>query len=153
MNIFYLDSDIQKCAQAHCDKHVVKMILEYAQLLFTTARNGGIDKGYKITHINHPCAKWVRDSEHNFLYLVDLQSRLNDEYKLRYSGKDHKSYLLVSNELEMPVLPRKPFYEPPKCVPDDLKHLDTISAYRAYYRGEKAYFCTWKANKPEWFEN
>ena len=36
MNIFYLDHDQKKCAQMHTDRHCVKMILEYAQLLCTT---------------------------------------------------------------------------------------------------------------------
>ena len=35
MNIFILDKDIEKCAQYHCDKHLIKMILESAQLLCT----------------------------------------------------------------------------------------------------------------------
>ena len=35
MNIFILDEDIDKCAEYHVDKHVVKMILESAQLLCT----------------------------------------------------------------------------------------------------------------------
>ena len=38
MNIFYLDQDPRLCASYHCDKHVVKMIVEYAQLLCTTHR-------------------------------------------------------------------------------------------------------------------
>ena len=38
MNIFYLDRDVQLAAQYHCDKHVVKMILESAQLLSTAHR-------------------------------------------------------------------------------------------------------------------
>jgi hypothetical protein len=38
MNIFYLDSNVAKCAEYHNDKHVVKMILEYAQLLSTAHR-------------------------------------------------------------------------------------------------------------------
>lgn len=33
MNIFYLDKDIQKCVEYHCDKHVVKLIIEELQLL------------------------------------------------------------------------------------------------------------------------
>jgi hypothetical protein len=148
MNIFYLDFDIKKCAAYHCDKHVVKMILEYAQLLSTTS--GG---PYKPTHINHPCAKWVRESEANFLYLVDLQHYLNEEYKVRYSGKDHKSFLVVQNDLVMPELPQIGFTEPPKCVPDEYKHLDIVTAYREYYKKDKAYFCTWKTQVPEWFNN
>jgi len=38
MNIFYLDHDVRKCAEMHNDKHTVKMILEYAQLLSTAHR-------------------------------------------------------------------------------------------------------------------
>lgn len=35
MNIFLLDLDPKKAAQAHADKHVVKMLLEACQLLYT----------------------------------------------------------------------------------------------------------------------
>jgi len=38
MNIFYLHPDPQTCAEMHVDKHVVKMIIEYAQLMSTTHR-------------------------------------------------------------------------------------------------------------------
>ena len=38
MNIFYLDREPKTCAQMHVDKHVVKMILEYCQLLSTAHR-------------------------------------------------------------------------------------------------------------------
>ena len=38
MNIFYLHRDVDTCAEMHNDKHVVKMILEYAQLLSTAHR-------------------------------------------------------------------------------------------------------------------
>lgn len=38
MNIFYLDKDPIIAAQQHCDKHVVKMIVEYAQMLSTAHR-------------------------------------------------------------------------------------------------------------------
>lgn len=35
MNLFYLDKNLDKCAEYHVDKHVNKMILEAAQLLCT----------------------------------------------------------------------------------------------------------------------
>lgn len=35
MNVFYLDRDPEKAASVQCDQHVVKMILESAQLLST----------------------------------------------------------------------------------------------------------------------
>ena len=38
MNIFYLDKNPKIAAQMHCDKHVVKMVLEYAQILSTAHR-------------------------------------------------------------------------------------------------------------------
>ena len=38
MNIFYLHKDPDICAEYHCDKHVLKMIIEYAQLLSTAHR-------------------------------------------------------------------------------------------------------------------
>ena len=56
MNIFYLDRDPKIAAQLACDKHVVKMILESAQMLCTAHRvldgdepadHGGM---YKMVH-------------------------------------------------------------------------------------------------------
>ena len=38
MNIFVLDRDPYKAAEMMCDKHVVKMILESAQMLSTAHR-------------------------------------------------------------------------------------------------------------------
>lgn len=35
INIFYLDRDIERVVQFHCDSHVVKMCLETAQILCT----------------------------------------------------------------------------------------------------------------------
>ena len=45
MNIFFLDKDPKIAAQMQCDKHVVKMILETAQMLSTAARAQGHDIG------------------------------------------------------------------------------------------------------------
>ena len=38
MNVFYLDKDPVVCAEMHNDKHVVKMLVEYAQLMSTAHR-------------------------------------------------------------------------------------------------------------------
>jgi hypothetical protein len=38
MNIFYLHPDAKTCAEMHVDRHVVKMIIEYAQLMSTAHR-------------------------------------------------------------------------------------------------------------------
>lgn len=153
MNIFLLDDNIQKCAEYHCDRHVVKMILEYAQLLSTACRANGLEMGYKQTHLNHPSAKWARASEDNFLWLADLAGAVNDEYKHRYGHKvNHKSYDVICT-LELPDLPKIGLTELPKCMPDQYKVDSVVQSYRNYYCGDKASFATWKnRNQPEWFK-
>ena len=90
MNIFYLDHDPRLAAQYHCDKHVVKMILESAQLLCTAVniRAGGQVSPYKTTHVNHPCSIWVRQNSANAMWVWYLLCYLNAEYSFRY-GKLH----------------------------------------------------------------
>lgn len=154
MNIFYLDRDIQKCVEYHCDKHVVKMILEYAQLLSSVHRTITPEyegTHYKLTHKNHPDAIWARDSFENYAYLYNLAVTLGEEYTYRY-GKVHKSIGIIE-AMPFPELPDKPFVEPPKCVHDDFKSIeDTVEAYRAYYNRDKAHFCVWtKRPVPDWF--
>ena len=151
MNIFYLDKNIQKCVKYHCNKHTTKMIVEYAQILSTASTlYGGISQGYKPTHKNHPCVKWCAASISNWLYLRDLAFALCDEYTYRY-GKTHKT-LAVLKSLKTPKLPSIPFYEPPKCMPDEVKLNDVVDSYRNYYNKVKAKFCVWKNRAiPEWF--
>jgi hypothetical protein len=72
MNIFYLDKSPYTCARYHCDKHVVKMILETAQLLCGAHWATGGTAQYKPTHLNHPCAIWVRKSLSNYKWLCEL---------------------------------------------------------------------------------
>jgi len=107
MNIFFLHPVPAICAQQHCDKHVVKMILEYTQLLCTAhhEQDGNmmltppLDHSQLLapTHKNHPCAIWVRDCMENYSWLAELLFWLHEEYTLRY-GKKHK-LLGLSQEL------------------------------------------------------
>ena len=119
MNIFYLDHSPVQAARWMVDKHVVKMILESAQLLSTAHRVlDGMEKIqekyvegslparyrkqkvwvlpdaresvlYKATHANHPSAVWCRTSVENYTWLSDHLYALLDEYTYRY-GKRHK---------------------------------------------------------------
>jgi hypothetical protein len=182
MNIFYLDPDPRKCAEMHNDKHTVKMILEYAQLLSTAHRvldgtlnsvisNSGRRKTvytlndardgilYSATHINHPSAIWVRQSKANYDWLYDLWCRLIEEYAYRY-GKDHACAKL-DNQLQFSPdnIPKRPkFTEPTPAMPDDVKVSgDSIKSYRNYYIQNKQHLASWKGkvnsrNKPEWFD-
>ncbi|CAB4174630.1 hypothetical protein UFOVP961_66 [uncultured Caudovirales phage] len=157
MNIFYLDKDIDKCVQAHCDKHVVKMILEYAQLLssvhhMTDPKAEQILCLYKLTHKNHPDAVWARSSLGNYEYLYSLAILLGEEYTYRYN-RVHKSIYMLEDMPYPSYLPEGKFTEPPKCVHDDFKNIeDTVEAYRSYYNRDKAHFCVWtNRSTPEWF--
>ena len=152
MNIFYLDNNPQKCAEYHCDKHVVKMILESAQLLCTTHWETGGEAPYKKTHVNHPSSKWTRESISNYKWLCELGMELCKEYTYRY-GKIHKT----QQHLEwlsdnLPDIPELGFTEIPQAMPDECKMENAIDGYRKYYIIEKAYMCKWKNRlQPEWF--
>jgi hypothetical protein len=151
-----LDYSIEDCAKAHCDKHVTKMILEAAQLL-CTAVNVLADKQvspYKTTHVNHPCAKWVRESRTNAIYLYRLMAQLNQEYHFRY-GKQHLSYLKLEEakifNLILEYISEGEFTLPPKAMPDEYKTDTVVESYRNYYREGKKNLHKWtKRGAPSW---
>lgn len=153
MNIFILDLNITKCAQYHCDKHVVKMILESAQILSTVCYKYGIQTQYRPTHINHPCTLWAGKSISNWLWLKDLALQLNDEYKFRFNKcDDHKSATII-NQLPCPPIPKNELTEFVQAMPLKYKNLSPVQAYRQYYIHEKFKICTWKKRStPQWFK-
>ena len=180
MNIFYLDSDVKKCAQMHNDRHCTKMILEYAQLLSTAHRvlDGKecvvISRGkkkkiwkledvrdsivYSATHVNHPSAIWARDCASNYLRLYHLWLELMDEYTYRY-GKIHACSKLIPYLKNPPnnILVGK-FTEPTPAMPKEyIVDGDSIASYRNYYNGAKQHLAKWngKLNNrgvPFWFK-
>jgi len=160
MNIFYLDRDPVKAANMMCDKHVVKMIIESAQMLSTTHRvidgdeiAGKLDL-YKLAHKNHPSTKWVRASIWNYQWLYDHFVALCKEYTARYK-KVHATERLIY-PLEKPPLAidsLKGFTDPPQCMPDYCKGDDTVVAYKNYYILEKASFAKWNYSEiPSWWK-
>jgi hypothetical protein len=156
MNIFLLDTDTRKCAQYHCDKHVVKMILETAQLLCGVHHMTGQVTNqvpYKLSHKNHPCAIWSRESLSNYLYLCDLGLELCKEYTYRY-GKRHKSQEVIEwCVTNKPNICDKEFTEPARAMPNEYKVDSVVESYRNYYIGEKSKIAVWKNREiPEWFK-
>lgn len=150
MNIFWLDNDLRQCAIAHCDKHVVKMCVEYAQILSTVSRQAGLEQGYRETHKNHPCVKWCSESIFNRVMLFQLELCLGAEFTYRF-GKQHKSVELVKT-LKLPNLPLILPTKPPLCMPDKYKTDDVILSYREYYIGEKQEITYWSYRPmPEWY--
>lgn len=135
MNIFYLDTNPNTAAQLMCDRHVVKMILETAQLLSTAHYElDGASPAYKPTHRNHPSAVWARASAANYAWLYEHMIALGAEYTRRY-GKTHKT--ILEHAVGLSAVPSNiaddDYTHPPQCMPDDCKGVDTVAAYQAYY--------------------
>jgi len=174
MNIFFLSLDPSENAIMHVDKHVVKMILEYCQLLSTAHRvldgcqtvelspkNRKIKrwtlsddrekKLYKATHINHPSAIWCRSSNENYKWLHSLLVCVCEEYTFRY-GKVHKSQRdgIVDMLSSLPSnIQVKPFSCPTLAMPDECKIggdtvETTIASYQKYYKEKKQHIASWK---------
>ena len=143
MNIFFLHRDPRIAARYHCDKHVIKMIIESAQMLYCAHWMMNPEKvpegAYKFTHKNHPCTIWVRESRENYMWLASLGWWLCKEYQHRYGAhKTHKTEAhiewLLSNP---PDLPRTGMTPNPMAMPDEYKKPDPIDAYRLFYRESK----------------
>lgn len=176
MNIFYIDESPVQAARWMVDKHVVKMILESAQLLSTAhrvldgmevvvvnpdtnrkskrwilpdAREG---KLYKATHMNHPSAIWCRESIQNYTWLSEHLYALLDEYTYRYDKRHACSslaYDLQSPPLNLKKYDRTPM---PSAMADEYKiSNDPLTNYRNYYKMGKSNLHKWtKRSQPEW---
>mgnify|MGYP003669192007 FL=1 len=139
MNIFYLDEDPEVAAIVQYNKHVVKMILESAQMLCTAHRYyDNDDVPYKTAHLNHPSTIWVRQNTKHYFWLYKHMLALGEEYTHRY-GKIHMSITKCKEPLQLaPInMPTYKFEQPPQCMPDEFKSDCAIHAYWAYYIGEK----------------
>jgi hypothetical protein len=143
MNIFHLDKNPRVCASYHCDKHVVKMILETAQMLSTAYQRhfGPNEKLYKPAYPKHPMTLWVGESKENFLWALDLFKHLLNQYTLRYKkihASDRIYNVLIS--LDITYFVSKGFINPPLCMPDIYKCNDYVLSYKNYYINEKKRF-------------
>ena len=176
MNIFYLSESPEQCAEWMVDKHVVKMILETAQLLSTahrlldgnlivTEKNGRKkkvwvlpdlrdEKLYGATHINHPSAIWARETSGNYDWLYQHLLALLKEYTYRYEKK-HKvetSGMVYALKYKPFLIKRAECSIMPSCM--DAKYKvseDPVTNYRNYYKVGKVHIHSWKnRNPPKW---
>lgn len=167
MNIFAVDRDPVVAADNLCDKHVVKMILESAQILSTVHHLHGnvsmYDRIYKPTHKHHPSVVWAAKSYENYYWLFYHLDELCFEYNLRYN-KVHKTERdgiktnLGISPLIIPITGQKQpvdiamdesfkFFSPSLGSWEDVELL-----YRMYYVLDKSRFAVWKlGNEPIWF--
>ena len=180
MNLFILNRNPIIAAQDQCDKHVVKMIVESAQMLSTVHRMlDGIetkrpsksgktmakyfelsddreDVLYKAVHFNHPCTVWTRESMHNYRWHYKHFAALCDEYTYRY-GKVHSSDTKLRKHLEhlpdnIPVTKMTEFKLAMKSNPECMFECP-VESYRAFYHTKQYRFkMDWTKRKiPEWF--
>lgn len=162
MNIFILDLDPVKAAQLQCDKHIVKMPLESAQMLSTAHRmldgivTQGISKSgkrtvkkythpdrdldlllYKAVHFNHPCTKWTMETSSNYRWHYEHWIALCNEYEFRY-GKTHLSFTKLKKVLETPPknLKQGSLTQFPLAMgsnPECIFKDSPVKSYRAFY--------------------
>ena len=175
MNIFAVESDPFDAARSLVDRHVVKMILETAQLLSTahrildgteyvgTSKSGRKAKRWRLpderdailysaTHINHPSAVWARATNNNYNWLFCHFMGLLDEYEYRY-GKIHKCDELTQYLQRPPRnIPVGYLTQVTPAMPDEYKvDGDSLKSYRNYYREAKKDLHKWtKRSPPPW---
>lgn len=175
MNIFFLSFDPIEAAKWHCDKHVVKMILESTQLLWTAHHilvvgeeklketDWGV-RPYAQTHKNHPCAVWVRESFANYMWLCDLADALVEEYHWRFPpppvGKGKEMHVCEPHLEWLRAHPPFHFKShlwnyrltlPAQAMPDKYKNEIITEAYRTYYRESKKSLLQFtRRESPEW---
>jgi hypothetical protein len=175
INIFYVHPDPVIAAQSMVDRHVVKMILETAQLLSTAHRvidgveyegqsqsgrkakrwrlnNAAIDDiMYSATHINHPSAVWARQSVANYSWLYSHFIALGSEYTLRYDRIHITISKLGSILSKAPQnLTEQAFTQMPSCMDDQyiLGSQDPVANYRNYYNYGKVNLLRWTERRP-----
>jgi len=179
MNIFHLDNDPIVAAQMMCDKHVVKMVTEYGQMLSTAHRvldgelytdktkNGRNIKRwrlkedarqndlYKASHVNHPSNIWTRENDKNYRWLFKHFQATAKEYEKRY-GRVHATYDKLGGYLWFAPRNIKQVVRLTKfaqAMPEYCKREDPVEAYRFYYIKEKVDFAKWKNTEtPIWFK-
>jgi hypothetical protein len=117
---------------------------------FPRVDQDGICSPYALTHYNHPCAKWVRESIDNYNWLCQLALNLAYTYTERY-GKTHSCEKIVWWYIDtIPELPLKKLTPFVQVVPDDCKDDNAVEAYRNYYRFYKHFAC-WKYTAAPWW--
>lgn len=164
MNIFFLDTSPKQAAKYHCKKHVIKMILETAQIFNTVGSKVGSEKVfYKPTHANHPSVKWAGISKGNFMWLVELFDALCEEYT-SLTGKVHACESKVKESgIVNDVSDRLTggLVAPFLVVDDENKKgynytmEDAVKRYRRYYATKDAFVRDYGKgrNIPEWLDN
>ena len=148
MNIFVLDNNPEKAAAAMDCVRVPKMVVESAQMMASALRRWGATdeqmpiaktsgKPYRGGYKHHPCTIWAGDTFSNFDWLCRHAVGLLIEYRNRF-GKRHACsgpivHMIEHTPNNIPFGELTPFAQ---AMPDEYKHEDVVTAYRAYYHSK-----------------
>lgn len=138
MNIFAIDADPEEAACGLHDVHVNKMLVESCQLLATAHPSG--ESPYAITHANHPCACWTRQSAANYSWLACYALALSAERATRWPHRQEHASTSAAlwYATHVPALAETEPTEFALAVPHELRVAgDAIASYRAYYVARK----------------
>jgi hypothetical protein len=168
MNIFVLDKNPIKSAEYLCDRHVIKMCLESAQLLCGARILFGNKAPYKLTHKNHPVLKWLCSHSAHYHWTYLLGKAICREYTYRY-GKQHASEKVIDECGKEFFAGHIPYFfpasystvynlydsmkKPALAMPTEYKKDDAILSYRLYYALDKFFnieFRYKKRQQPKW---
>jgi len=169
MNIFVLNENPKIAAIEQCDKHIVKMVLESAQMLSTAHRllDGVVETRksvsgktnvkywrmeddnlesimYKAAHVAHPCTLWTMESSANYQWHYEHFVALCDEYKYRY-GKTHLSdtklrYILKDQPKTIPTGSQTAFRLAMGSNPECIDKANPVESYRKFYKTKQQRF-------------
>jgi len=183
MDIFILHENPKEAAIMHCERHILKMIIEHTQMLaaayyhtigisrkkeiaenqekvsqlfkgFPRKDEDGNDKPYAITHVNHPCTVWTRESLTNFNWLLDCTKYMCEEFTYRYGGKHSVEFIIDWMYENPPNLKDIGLTEFAQAMPDVYKSDSATEAYRKYYAYKTTYMkVNWKLEEriPNWW--
>ena len=162
MNIFVLDADPEKAAQAMDCVRVPKMVTESAQMMASALRRWGAPdermpltkagRPYKGGYKNHPCTIFAGDTRANFDWLANHAIGLLVEYYMRF-GKEHACSEAIGQMNGMSWrLPNGRLTPFAQAMPDEYRNPCAITAYRAYYHSKQ--FAKWEKGTPapDWWQ-
>ena len=101
MNIFFLSMNPEELAYMYCDQHVIKILLEICQMMYTAwfysnqmeyvETNAPYTvnrkrRGYKAAHKKHPTTLWISSSINNYNFAGEIGMSLALEYTKRFGN-------------------------------------------------------------------
>lgn len=161
---FFLDYDPEKCAQYYCNKHVVKIPIEIAQLLskiqFELMESENLNYYYKNPQMIAKTIAiyvWIKQSRANYIWAADLGLALINEYKYRYDKSSHKTEAVLLKLREdvpksLPNIPMTEFIMTNKYDMYQYLSSNILRNCRYFYVDVKCKNDKWnKRNKPNWY--